>query len=91
MTYLKPLPLERLKIDQSFVRDLLTDSTSTVIARAIVALAHSLGLQVIAEGVETTEQRDLLTKMDCDAFQGYFFGRPVPAAELAEYINQKIP
>jgi EAL domain-containing protein (putative c-di-GMP-specific phosphodiesterase class I) len=91
LTYLKRLPLERLKIDQSFVRDLLTDSNSAVIARTIVALAHSLGLQVIAEGIETAEQCALLNGIDFDAFQGYFFGRPVPAAELAGYINQKIP
>lgn len=87
LSYIKRLPLERLKIDQSFVRDLLIDDNDVVIIRAIIAMSHSLGFKVIAEGVETASQRKLLTKMDCDAFQGYFFGQPVPAGELAAYIN----
>ncbi|MBK7657316.1 MAG: EAL domain-containing protein [Betaproteobacteria bacterium] len=80
LSYLKSLPLAQLKIDQSFVRDLLTDPSDAVIARTIVALGHSLGLAVIAEGVETREQRDLLIDMDCDAFQGNYFGRPGPVS-----------
>jgi len=82
LSYLKLLPLAQLKIDQSFVRDLLTDNNDTVIARTIIALGHSLGMKVIAEGVETPDQRAMLTEMGCDAFQGYYFGRPVPAADL---------
>ena len=82
LSYLKRLPLDQLKIDQSFVRDLLDDPNDAIIAQTIVSLGHSLGLVVIAEGVETQAQRDDLARMGCDAFQGYFFGRPNPAAAL---------
>ncbi|WP_083633913.1 putative bifunctional diguanylate cyclase/phosphodiesterase [Rhodoferax antarcticus] len=78
LIYLKRLPMDQLKIDQSFVRDLLSDPDDAVIAQAIVALGHNLGMQVIAEGVETQGQHDALAGMGCDAFQGYLFGRPVP-------------
>ena len=80
--YLKRLPLAQLKIDQSFVRDLLTDPGDAVIAATIVTLGHSLGYKVIAEGVESRAQRDYLASIGCDAYQGYFFGRPVAADSL---------
>jgi EAL domain-containing protein (putative c-di-GMP-specific phosphodiesterase class I) len=79
------LPLDQLKIDQSFVRDLLSDPDDAVIAHAIVALGHSLGLQVIAEGVETAPQRTMLAELGCDAYQGYHFGRPAPAVDLDRF------
>lgn len=86
LSFLKRLPLTQLKIDQSFVRDILTDSSDAVIAHTIVALAHSLGLKVIAEGVETQAQRDALAEMGCNAYQGYLFGRPATAKALQDTL-----
>ena len=82
LAYLKRLPLDQLKIDQSFVRDVLTDPNDAAIARTILGLGHTLGLDVIAEGVETADQRDFLAMHGCRAFQGYLFGRPVTAEQF---------
>ena len=82
LSYLKRLPFAQLKIDQSFVRDVLTDPNDAAIARTILTLARSLDLDVVAEGVETEAQRDFLMQNGCEAFQGYLFGRPVPAEDL---------
>ena len=88
LSYLKRLPLDQLKIDQSFVRDLLTVPNDAAIARTVVALAHSLSLKVIAEGVETLEQRDALAAMGCDAYQGFYFAKPVTAENLTKAISE---
>jgi len=88
LAYLKRLPLDQLKIDQSFVRDLLTDPNDAAIAKTIVDLASSMGLAVIAEGVETEAQRDLLARNGCRAYQGYLFGRPLPVAGFEQLLTQ---
>ena len=83
LSYLKRLPLDQLKIDRSFVNDVLGNPNDASIARSIVALARALGLDIIAEGVETERQREFLAGLDCDAYQGYLFGRPIAAERFS--------
>ena len=87
LSYLKRLPLDQLKIDKSFVRDVLSDPNDASIAKTIIALAESLGLSVIAEGVETAMQRDFLANSGCHAYQGYFFSRPMPVDDFEQFLN----
>ncbi len=84
--YLKKFPIDKLKIDQSFVRDLMTDPDDAVIASTIISMAHSLKLKVIAEGVETAEQLAFLKQQGCDEMQGYYFSKPVSAGKFAELL-----
>ena len=84
MSYLKRLPLDELKIDQSFIRELLTDKTDAAIVDTTILLAVSLGLTVVAEGVETKEQLDWLKGHGCYRYQGYLLGRPMPIEYLFE-------
>lgn len=83
LSYLKRFPAGTVKIDRSFIKGLPSDQDDTAITRAVIAMAHSLGLKVVAEGVETDEQLQLLRGLGCDQVQGYLLGRPMPAADLA--------
>ena len=89
LQYLKKLPLSQLKIDQSFVRDIVIDSNDKTLVLTIITMAHSLGLEVIAEGVETQQQLEFLKDNGCDHYQGYLFSKPVPLAEF-ETLLQKM-
>ncbi|MFZ4625435.1 MAG: putative bifunctional diguanylate cyclase/phosphodiesterase, partial [Rhodoferax sp.] len=89
LSYLKRLPLDQLKIDQSFVRDIVTHPNDAAIAKTIVALGQNLGMTVIAEGVETAGQRNVLAGLGCLNYQGYFFSRPVPLADFAALVRQQ--
>jgi EAL domain-containing protein (putative c-di-GMP-specific phosphodiesterase class I) len=88
LQYLKTLPLNQLKIDQSFVRDLTTNSSDETIVLTIITMAQSLGLNVIAEGVETEAQLKLLTEHGCENYQGYYFSRPVPIEDFNRLFKQ---
>jgi EAL domain-containing protein (putative c-di-GMP-specific phosphodiesterase class I) len=91
LSYLRTLPVDTVKLDQSFVRDVTTDPGDAAIATAIIAMAHSLGLRVVAEGVETEEQLSFLRGQGCDTVQGFLFGHAVPAEQLELLIEKQIP
>ncbi|PSJ17361.1 EAL domain-containing protein [Nitrosomonas supralitoralis] len=90
LAYLKRLPLNVLKIDQTFVRDLINDQSDAAIAEASISLAHKLGLEVIAEGVETVQQLEFLRTHDCDLVQGYYISKPLPWHELMKFLQTKL-
>lgn len=87
LSYLKKFDIDYLKIDQSFIRDICVDSSDLALSEAIVVMAHKLGLKVIAEGVETEAQRDLLVQCGCDYAQGYYYAKPLPADVFEQLIN----
>ncbi len=91
LSYLKRLPLHQLKIDQSFVHDVMGDSNAAAITRTLVSLGQSLGLTVIAEGVETRLQRDFLLRQGCQVFQGYLFSRPLEPQAFEAYLARSQP
>jgi diguanylate cyclase (GGDEF)-like protein len=89
LSYLKHLPIHRLKLDRSFVTDIETDPNDAAICTATIALGHSLGLELVAEGVETQAQREFLSSLDCDVLQGYLFSKPLPYEEIVSYLHAR--
>lgn len=89
LSYLTRLPIDVLKIDQSFVRDMRGDGQGGAIVTAIIAMGHGLGLKIVAEGVETPEQLGFLQRSHCDEIQGYFFSKPLPASDFPPWVNSK--
>jgi EAL domain-containing protein (putative c-di-GMP-specific phosphodiesterase class I) len=87
LSHLAELPLDEIKIDRSFVSAVVDDADVRAIVRSIVELSHELGLEVVAEGVETPAAHDALRALGCDLFQGFHFGRPLPAEELAAWLD----
>ena len=87
LAYLKLFPVQTLKLDRTFVRDIETDENDSAICKASISLAHNMGMSVVAEGVETTGQRDFLVAHNCDTMQGYLFSRPLPAETLKLYLT----
>jgi diguanylate cyclase (GGDEF)-like protein/PAS domain S-box-containing protein len=90
LSYLKKLPINQLKIDQNFVREIDTDHSDAIIVQTIIGMAHNFGFNVIAEGVETKAQRDCLVRYGCNAFQGYLFSKPVPLEDFEKLISEII-
>ena len=88
MAYLKLLPVDELKVDRSFVKDMTTDHSNSVLVQSAVDLGHNLGLAVVAEGVEDAATLDALHHLGCDVAQGYYFARPQPAHELTDMMQQ---
>lgn len=89
LSYLKLFPIDKLKIDQSFVRDVLVDKSDASLVRAIIAMGKALGLTTIAEGVETREQLDFLRREECEEIQGYFLSKPIPAHEFTRFLRKR--
>lgn len=90
LDYLRSFRVSRLKIDQRFIKDVTTSADDAAIVRATIGLAHELAIEVVAEGVETASQRDFLIAAGCKVAQGYYFGRPVPAAEVSGLLRQNL-
>lgn len=91
LAHLRKLPVSCIKIDKSFVLNMETDKDNAVIVRSIVELGHNLGLKVVAEGVETSEAKEMLADFGCDEAQGYYFSRPVPASDITGYFDRATP
>ncbi|MBB3214211.1 diguanylate cyclase (GGDEF)-like protein [Herbaspirillum sp. Sphag1AN] len=89
LSYLKRFPINKLKIDQSFVRQLKPHSQDSAIVEAVIGLGHTLGIDVIAEGVETHEQREWLKRLSCDEIQGYYYSRPLPCAQVLPFVQSQ--
>jgi EAL domain-containing protein (putative c-di-GMP-specific phosphodiesterase class I) len=89
LSYLKRFPIDTLKIDQAFIRDIGNSPDDEAITRAIIAMAHSMGMDVVAEGVETDVHLDFLRKEGCDYIQGYLLSRPIPDAELSQLLRRQ--
>jgi len=90
LSYLRRFPLDALKVDRAFVRDLASSADDMAITLAIISMAHSLKLKVVAEGVETTEQLDLLAEAGCDEIQGFYFSRPVSAQDIEHLLREGV-
>ena len=87
LSYLKELPMSTLKIDRSFIRNLLDDPKAKSLTRSIITIGHLLGMNVVAEGIETQEQRAYLASIECDCFQGYLIQKPLPGKQLYEWLE----
>ncbi|NEK65090.1 MAG: EAL domain-containing protein, partial [Xanthomonas perforans] len=86
--YLNRFPVQRLKIDRSFVQGMLDDANTAEVTQAIVHLGHALGMQVVAEGVETVQEDALLRQQGCDEIQGYFYSRPLSPRDMAQWLRE---
>ncbi|MEO6291307.1 MAG: EAL domain-containing protein, partial [Burkholderiaceae bacterium] len=89
LSYLKSFPIDKLKIDRSFLLDIATDPDDCSIVSSIISLAHSLQMKVIAEGVETEAQRAILAQQGCDQYQGYYFSKPLPVSEITTKLHRR--
>ena len=89
LNYLKRFPIDTLKLDRSFIREVTTDATDAAIVNAVISMSHSLNLQVVAEGVETEDQLSALRKLKCDRIQGYLFSPPLPTDKLEAFLLER--
>ena len=89
LSYLSQFPLDILKIDKSFINQMETNNKGLALTQTIIAIAHNLSLEVVAEGVETEQQLNLLRKLSCEYVQGYFFSKPIPASEITSLLEKK--
>ena len=89
LSQLKHLPLSKLKIDRSFIKDLESNESDKVIVKTIIAMGHSFGLKIVAEGVETSEQKKFLVEQGCDLIQGFYLGRPLPPEQLVKLFDKR--